>query len=164
MSTCETCRFWKVGVRNLFASEEKFETLAEPGHGICQTGPMAGHATPQEFGCNNYQEGAAEDHVETIQHDLEAWQIWVMVPCPDCQAIGNHGGTSDSVSTCNRCAGTANVRKYADGYVGDEQTREHPKEKELRLEALRVKRLAELEAELAAAAQPPKPPEPERVG
>lgn len=164
MTTCSTCKFWKVGIRNVFASEEKFELTATAGHGVCQTGPMTGHATPELFGCNNYQQGTDEDHIEVVIHNLEAWQIWTMIPCPDCQAVGNHGGTHDSVSSCNRCAGTGNVRKYADGYVGDERTREHPKEKELRLEALKVKRLAELEAELAAATQPPPVAEPERVG
>jgi len=54
-----------------------------------------------------------------------------MVPCPECTGIdmkqiyaspvGNRG---------HRCAGTGLVRLYDDGYVGDEQTRMHPKQKE----------------------------------
>ena len=48
-----------------------------------------------------------------------------MGPCPDCtDSPGCQNGRG-----CHRCAGTGNVRFYDDGYIGEERTRLHPKEK-----------------------------------
>jgi predicted amidophosphoribosyltransferase len=49
-----------------------------------------------------------------------------MGPCPNCTGKGNQGD-----GACDRCTGTGNVRYYEDGFVGEERSRMHPKEKEL---------------------------------
>jgi len=132
-----------------------------------------GIVTRDSFGCLVFKPFAdpAEQEIRVI-HQAEPWQVWEMVPCPNCRAVGSAGDAA-----CERCAGTGQVRCYADGHVADERTREHPREAELRKERERqaltdeVRTLGETEfrlpppqaglgreAELAALEAMPEPP------
>ena len=57
---------------------------------------------------------------------------WKMGPCPICFGVGSSEDGEGAV--CERCAGTGNVRHYADSKIGDEMTRLHPAERALRAE------------------------------
>lgn len=143
---CGTCRFWKRGTRRKFRSEEQFTAAGnDEGHPCNSAGPIKDIITPADFGCINFVESVGEDQVEVLTFDGEPWQFWDMVPCPDCQGQGS----TPEAGICWRCAGTSNVRKYADGYVGEEHTREHPRERALRLANKRTDALAKAQAEVA---------------
>ena len=81
-----------------------------------------GIETTSFFGCLHFKEG--HDHAVIDRKSGAPWQNWRMDTCPDC---GGHPG-DHSGAKC-RCAGTGQVRWYDDGFVGDELTRLHPKEK-----------------------------------
>jgi hypothetical protein len=78
--------------------------------------------TLPEFGCLSFLQ-LFSSHEEICSRLGEAWQYYWDVPCPDCNG---------QAYKCQRCMGTGRVRKYGDGYVGEERTRMHPKEKELK--------------------------------
>ena len=122
--TCETCAHWKIRAITRYGDGSFIETAKEAnGQGRCD---VLGITVAADFGCNKYIEG--DDHETSVSKSGAPWQNWVMIKCPDC------GGGGDGIgSPGHRCAGTGLVRRYDDGYIGDEQTRLHPKEKELGL-------------------------------
>ncbi len=124
MSACEECEFWTVKRVNQYSTGEVIETWSAPsGKGHCD---KLGIETLHDFGCNKFMAASKysgmTDHVERTRKIGHPWQHFVMIPCPDCDGKGD--GTRG-----HRCAGTGLVRLYDDGYIGDEQTRLHPKEK-----------------------------------
>jgi len=119
---CEKCSHWTVRRATAYGDGTVIENWkAEDGKGQCDS---LGIETAHDFGCNRFLEGDAHDVL--TRKDGYPWQHFVMIPCPDC------GGKGDGARG-HRCAGTGLVRLYDDGYVGDEQTRMHPKEKETQL-------------------------------
>jgi hypothetical protein len=120
--TCETCDKWVL--KRLTRYDDGSEIVhftAADGMGNCEHLKIG---TPHDFSCSAYNAGSNQIRVE---HKSGApWQFWRMGPCPECSAKGNAGD-----GACHRCAGTSNVRYYEDGFVGDERTRMHPKEREV---------------------------------
>jgi hypothetical protein len=120
-SRCENCTHWLIKRQTNYSSGEvivNFEALA--GHGHCT---FFDRPEPADFGCVRFEVAASPlDHVEVAHKEGEPWRNFRMIPCPDCHPNGGAGGRG------HRCAGTGLVRLYDDGYVGDEQTRKHPKE------------------------------------
>ena len=120
--TCETCDKWVVSRVTAYSDGSDIRTFDAPaGKGRCE---HLGIDTPREFGCINYAEGT--NQVRITKKEGEPWRFWKMGPCPDCSSKGNSGD-----GACHRCAGTGNVRHYEDGFVGEERTRLHPKEREI---------------------------------
>ncbi len=166
MSHCAECACWITDKQLLFANFERLEPLAGPGKGICR-GPLGGLAVGPEFGCVAFIPG--DQHIDIQDHrPLEVWEVWEMIPCPDCLGKGTPGEVPDhpanstmGFSADNRCAGTGNVRRYGDGHVGDEQTRMHPleaakirAEKEALLRGDLDRQIAELDKPPAATDDP----------
>lgn len=117
---CDGCENWTTKRVTRYSNNEEVVNWAAPeGKGRCSHLDID---TPAEFGCLKFAAGGA-DHVKREWKNGEPWQHWVMVSCPDC------GGDAKG-AVCHRCAGTGRVRSYDDGYVGEEQTRLHPKEKQ----------------------------------
>ncbi len=154
---CAGCRHWLRGTRVRFSSSERWEPAAGEGFGLCR-GPLE-VPTKAQFGCVDFEQASdPADQEIVVRHEAEPWQIWTMVPCPDCHAAG-----SSSDVGCHRCAGTGNVRLYGDGYLADERTREHAREAELRKERERRALAETMRAELAALEAAPEPARPARV-
>ncbi len=147
--TCADCRYWKRGTLRRYANTERYEdATTEEGSPCRAAGPLLGFCTPAEFSCSNYSEFDTEDdQVEVVLNAGEPWQVWRMIPCPDCSGAGSLDSPTPG---CYRCVGTGNVRAYDDGYVGDERSREHPREREERLFLLREEKLSQARAEIAA--------------
>ncbi len=152
---CAECRFW---LRGKWVSHPSvpavFQPVADEGQGKCRAdGPLSGIVTKAAFGCADYVELKSKyDQEERVEYQTEPWDTWEMGPCPDCQGKGSTGQMVNGElqgGACHRCAGTAQVRYYIDGYVGDEQTREHPTAKKMRDAADQTRSIAELRAELA---------------
>ena len=117
--TCSGCRKWVLKRRRLYEDgTENVYFEAEAGKGHCE---VLDAATKPEFGCYSFEQTDG-DHVVTDHVVGMPWQDWTIGPCPDC------GGKGSTDSVCHRCAGTGKVRFYADGYVGEERIRRHPKE------------------------------------
>lgn len=120
---CATCALWIVARVVAYEDGSVIEKWkAPPGKGRCE---LLGVDVPGEFGCNQHKAGEAHEVEE--RKDGAPWQHWTMIPCPDCSGAGSSNDRPD-----DRCAGTGKVRLYDDGHVGDERTRVHPKELELR--------------------------------
>lgn len=123
MNKCENCQHWIIK-RGIVYSDgsEIVRWTSQDGEGHCDSIDIV---TKADFGCNRFLENQFGDtgQVEVIRKIGAPWQHFVMIPCPDCEGKGD--GTRG-----HRCAGTGLVRLYDDGYIGDEQTRMHPKEKE----------------------------------
>lgn len=120
MNKCENCEHWIV--RRLTSYSDGSEIVrweAHDGEGHCDSLDIS---TVHDFGCNRFLGG--DSHTEVIRKIGPPWAHFKMIACPDC------GGRGDGTRG-HRCAGTGLVRLYDDGYIGDEQTRMHPKEKEL---------------------------------
>ena len=114
---CGDCKAWWRGGRTTYSDGTVLESERKP---FCRTLNME---TDAEFGCAKFEQiGSPDEQLAIEQKDGTPWQNWTMVGCPDCQGKGS------ADAACNRCAGTGNVRRYDDGFVGDEQTRRHPKE------------------------------------
>lgn len=122
---CEDCRFWMLSKVTRYGGGKSLTTWRAPtGKGECVKLAIS---TEPDFACNRYAAvESGDDHVDTTYKPGEPWQHFEMVKCPDCQGKGS--GTGEKATACYRCAGTANVRKYDDGFVGDERTRKHPEE------------------------------------
>jgi len=134
---CEDCGHWTLArVTRFDDGSEVVRFKAPEGSGLCTELNMN---TAPDFGCTKFVPG---DHVEIEIKSGEPWQNWRDGPCPGCQGVGSHG------TACHRCAGTGNVRYYDDGFIGEEQTRLHPKEKELR-EKKRADQMSKTLSELA---------------
>jgi hypothetical protein len=123
---CDRCSFWTVGRLTQYASGDVVVNWEAPkGKGLCDKLSME---TEADFGCTKFAE-TEDDHLVKGWKNGEPWQHWEVKNCPDCQGVGNGGGFGSSA--CHRCAGTGKVRHYDDGFVGEEQTRLHPKEREI---------------------------------
>lgn len=119
---CETCANWTVRRRRVYDNGDEVITYEAPqGKGHCD---KLGIDTPPEFHCAAHAEG--HDHVMTERIDGAPWEHFQYRPCPDCNGRGSIEGAQ---TPCGRCVGTARVRFYDDGYIGEESTRLHPKEK-----------------------------------
>lgn len=120
MTSCSDCMLWITRRATRYDDGTEIDRFVAPtGRGACS---ILGIETAGDFGCNKYVEGLI--HLEIERKTGAPWQHFRMIPCPDCGGKGD-GGRG------HRCAGTGLVRLYDDGYVGDEQTRMHPKEKEV---------------------------------
>jgi hypothetical protein len=127
MSSCEGCQFWIIRRVNKYSDGQTIEKWsAASGKGHCD---KLGIETDADFGCNKWMIDS-QDHVEVLYKIGSPHHHFVMIPCPECEGKGN--GTRG-----HRCAGTGLVRLYDDGYVGDEQTRLHPKEKAQPLQCMK---------------------------
>jgi hypothetical protein len=117
---CSDCSHWVIARTTLYQDGSSVDTFrAADGSGRC--GELHIDTAPS-FGCMAF--AAGDGHV-VYSHKLGApWQHSHAGPCPDCNAAGHQGSTA-----CHRCAGTGKVRHYDDGYIGEEQSRLHPKEK-----------------------------------
>jgi hypothetical protein len=121
---CSDCRHWLTASITRYSDGSEIDNYrASDGEGACGALSIT---TKSDFGCNKHEPALGFDHVITTLKDGAPWQHWRMGPCPDCSGVGSQGGDS----ACYRCAGTSNVRFYEDGYVGEERTRLHPKERE----------------------------------
>jgi hypothetical protein len=158
--SCANCRFWKRGTLRRYANTERYESAeTEKGSPCRAAGPLLGFCTPGDFSCSNYRKfNTKDDQVEVVINAGEPWQVWRMVPCPDCSGNGSNDSPTPG---CHRCVGTGNVRAYDDGYVGEERTREHPRDREERLVRMREDRLTQARAEIAASEVEPPPVTPE---
>lgn len=117
---CDSCAKWTIQRKTVYEDGSEVVIYAAPeGKGHCE---FLNLEQPADFGCNAFVEGSVHVHVSTKTG--APWQHSHSGPCPDCAAVGHSAG-------CKRCAGTGKVRHYDDGYIGDEQTRIHPKEREL---------------------------------
>jgi hypothetical protein len=122
MPNCVTCRNWTLSEVTAYRDGSVVvEYQAPPDNGRCAALKIE---TKFDFGCVAYVADEGWDHVKVLAtKDGAPWQHFKMIPCPDCNG-GIHGA-------CRRCAGTGLVRLYDDGYVGEEQTRMHPVEKQI---------------------------------
>lgn len=115
---CDDCERWIICRKNVYDDGSEIVTLQSPsGKGHCDALDIE---TDFSFGCNRFSKGG--EHVDITRKTGSPWRHFIMIPCPDCAGKGD-GGRG------HRCAGTGLVRLYDDGYIGDEQTRMHPKEK-----------------------------------
>ena len=150
MTICSACAYWLRGTwRSYGFTPPEFSPAAEdPSAGLCRDAenPLSGHTTPAGFGCLRFTEKQSdEDQLIRETYDREPWEVWHMIRCPDCRPPGVTGEAA-----CHRCAGTGQVPQYADGYVGEQQTWEHPIAKERRVQREREARAAKLREELEA--------------
>lgn len=117
---CADCSNWITSRKTVYGNGADIVTYTSPdGSGDCSVLKMQ---TVADFGCIKFAAGS--NHAQVARKTGTPWQNWVMIPCPDCHGKGD-GGRG------HRCAGTGMVRLYDDGYVGDEQTRMHPRDKEI---------------------------------
>lgn len=120
---CDKCNHWTTQRKTAYDDGSEISTYDAPAcSGHCSILTME---TAADFGCKHFAAMVGVDHIALTKKSGSPWHHFVMVPCPECRGNGSTGGA------CRRCAGTANVRKYDDGHVGEEQTRTHPKELEL---------------------------------
>lgn len=125
MSDCNTCINWVVArVTDYEDGSRIFNYQPPEGLGHCE---VLGIDTEPDFLCNKFKLLVGNDHIQVSHKTGAPWNHSHYVPCPDCSGVGSDG-TSHA---CNRCAGIGRVLMYDDGYVGEEQTRMHPREKEL---------------------------------
>ncbi len=117
MSRCDGCAEWITAeITRYDDGTEIVNRQSAENKGSCRILKIE---TDPEFGCNRFQAG--DDHQIVTQKSGAPWQHFVMIKCPACNAG----------ETCHgrcQCAGTGLVRKYDDGFLGDESTRMHPKE------------------------------------
>lgn len=114
---CSDCAAWIVTTKNVYEDGDEIVTNQAPdGKGNCQ---ILNVATPSDFGCTQHRPG--DSHALSVQKTGSPWHHFLMIPCVVCQGGPTCGGHC-------QCAGTGLVRKYDDGFVGDEKTRRHPKE------------------------------------
>jgi hypothetical protein len=124
--TCEGCQHWQTGKVVRYASGDEIKLSASPpGKGECA---KLGITTEKTFGCNRFDE-AQGDRTDITFKPGAPWQHWTMIKCPHCAGRGS--GLGERGTGCYHCVGTGKVRKYDDGFVGEERTRKHPKEIEL---------------------------------
>jgi hypothetical protein len=120
--TCATCEKWFLRRETHYAGNgEVIINWSDPeGKGKCT---VLNILTAPEFGCNQYEQG--EPIVEVAHKPGEPWHHWVLGPCPTCK--GN--GVAAGVGIDRDCCGTGLVQYYDDGYIGENRTKMHPKEK-----------------------------------
>lgn len=123
MNECQSCAHWTLARVTVYSDGSTVDTFRAPdGKGHCEELTID---TAPDFGCNKYEIDGGSSHVITTEKQGAPWQHWSMGNCPDCAGKGNAGD-----GACHRCAGTSKVRYYEDGYIGEERTRLHPKERE----------------------------------
>lgn len=116
---CDECQNWTKRRIIRYADGERVAWEAVGGQGLCSVLSLN---TGPEFFCGKFEAGGTGGDIVEAR-DMLPWEWWEMIPCPDCRSQG-----SENDGACYRCAGTANVRRYGDGFVGDERTRRHPME------------------------------------
>jgi len=120
MSNCKDCSNWVLERRRRYSDGTEITLFEAPsGKGFCDILRME---TEPDFGCNKFKSAFPWGGVSIENVEGAPWEHFKMGPCPDCN------GTGGGESACHRCAGIAKVRFYDDGYIGEEQTRRHPKE------------------------------------
>ena len=120
--TCSTCSKWFVLRETKYANGETIVNWSAPeGTGQCR---VLNVDTPHHFECNQYTLGSPI--IETTFKTGSPWHHAVHGPCPDCKG---RGLTADDKRD-DRCCGTGIVLHYDDGYIGENRTKMHPKEKE----------------------------------
>jgi RecJ-like exonuclease len=120
---CETCAHWIQARKTLYDDGSEVVNFQAPeGKGHCESLNLD---TDPGFGCTGFIEGC--EHVIVARKSGAPWQHSSSGPCPNCNSCGNN----QNDGACERCQGTGKVRYYDDGFIGEERTRLHPKEKEL---------------------------------
>ncbi len=120
---CDQCAHWLVARKTLYEDGSEIVNFhAAEGKGLCEILKLE---TTPSFGCTAFLDGGAYAHMVIGQKSGAPWQYSKSGPCPDCSSQGASGDRA-----CHRCAGTGKVRHYEDGFIGEERTRLHPKEKE----------------------------------
>lgn len=121
---CSECAHWVMQRKTVYDDGSEVVTFQAPeGKGHCEELNLD---TTPEFFCGALKPDLDSKTIRISRKAGAPWQHWTMIPCPQCSGKGNAGD-----GACDRCAGTSNVRRYDDGFVGDERTRIHPKEREL---------------------------------
>jgi hypothetical protein len=124
VTSCSNCSNWVTARKTKYDDGSEVENFrAADGHGLCE---LLNIDTKPEFGCNSFAQGVSS--VRMVRKVGAPWQHWTMVACPVCVAKG----LVPDGARC-QCAGTGKVRRYDDGFVGDEKTRTHPTERALGL-------------------------------
>ena len=121
---CDGCKKWTVKrVTNYGNGEQIVNWSAPDGKGNCSHLNMD---TPADFGCTAFDQ-AADSSIHVVKNFKNGapWQHWVAIPCPDCSGAGSGDG-----GACRRCAGVGKVQRHDDGYVSDNHTKIHPKERD----------------------------------
>ncbi len=118
--SCSECANWVVERQRLYGDGTRQTYYKAPeGKGRCTILPLD---TDPGFHCSMFSPGS--EHVKIDNVEGAPWEHWDMGPCPECRGRGCPEGGG----ACMRCVGTGKVRFYADGFVGEERTRRHPKE------------------------------------
>lgn len=121
---CDGCERWVTERVTQYGDGSKVVNWqAPPDKGRCA---LLDVNTAKDFGCVSF-EATVGGSVLYAQKSGAPWQHFTMGQCPDCSGKGFR---AENDRLCHRCAGTGNVRYYDDGYIGEEQTRLHPKERE----------------------------------
>jgi len=131
MGHCENCKHWLCAVDvtyddgsvvssgKVLVAQRLIQLHKHPsGLGHCE---KLDREFPADFGCGYFIEDSW-DHTEHYRKNGEPWQHSRNDTCPECNGVG-HG--------CGRCVGIGKVRFYDDGFVGEEKTRLHPREKKI---------------------------------
>ena len=119
---CSTCAKWLLRKETSYGNGETIVNWSDPdGKGQCS---FLNINTVPDFGCNQYEVGGPI--IEKHFKEGEPWHYWRLDKCPECHGLGT-GGPSGRVD--NRCCGTGLVMYFDDGYIGDNMTKMHPKEK-----------------------------------
>ncbi len=122
MAKCFNCSHWIMCRKTIYGDgSEIVVPIAAMGKGNCQE---LGIDTTPDFGCQSHRHG--EEHAIVTHKGGAPWENFEYKPCPDCDGRGS----TPEAGMCYRCYGTARVRFYDDGYIGEERTRLHPKERE----------------------------------
>jgi len=129
---CSNCAKWLVAKTTSYDDGSIVDNYRAPeGMGHCSDFDKDMKA---DFFCGGFVEGTEADHVVTAHKVGEPWQHHHWGPCPDCKGEGGwtvlEPGQPGRGSACGRCCQTGRVLYYDDGYIGEEKTRLHPKEKE----------------------------------
>lgn len=122
---CELCGEWTLARQTRYEDGSIVNNYKPPdGTGHCE---VLNLDTAPEFFCAKFKmAGDGFTHIYTTEKSGAPWQHSHYVPCPDCSANGMVNGTG-----CHRCAAGGKVLLYDDGYLGEEQHRIHPREREL---------------------------------
>jgi hypothetical protein len=143
--TCSTCAHWVTTRKTVYGDNSEVVTYQCPdGKGRCEKLEID---TPAEFGCSVFVEG--QNPVRISEKPGAPWMHWQMVKCPVCA----EKGLVPDAARC-QCAGTGLVRKYDDGFIGDEKTRIHPTERALMLAGKPKCKACEKEVEITWVACP----------
>ncbi|SRR5258706_1046246 len=144
MNTCSTCKNWTIKQQVEYENGEVIVKWASSdGKGKCKV--LGDFMTAPDFGCNSYQSGGP--YIKSRFKTGAPWHHKVFGPCPDCKhpycgypncTYQQCPGTDKCLGRgCltdrpdDRCVGTGLVFYYDDGYIGENKTKLHPKEKEL---------------------------------